>query len=209
MEFREWLAQMRAAVYRGDGAAVVGLLGQNGLPENVLQLVGEGLLAAVAQGVEGAPDFVTFAVKRLRDRDWYGDGELADHLEGLVGTAAMPELRPLGVDLDELAGILEGDPLQGIGGIDIETGEVWPNAELQYAETVGELEPERWLSVAPEGTQAGYHDMQLFIAAQTNPDLRDRLQAAIESQDPFGRFEEVLADQADVIDHWHAFSEDR
>ncbi|HEY8202622.1 MAG TPA: UPF0158 family protein [Actinomycetota bacterium] len=208
MDFREWWAQMRGAAYRGDGAAIVGLLGQNGLSGNVLQLAGEGLLAAVAQGVEGARDLAALSVKRLRDRDWYGDGELADLLEGLLA-AAMPSLRPLPVDLDELAGILEGDPQQGAGGIDLETGEVWPQFEFEYAETVGEPEPQRWLLVGPEGTQAGYHDMQMFIGALTDPALRDLLQAAIERRDAFGDFEDILADRPDVLDQWQAFSEDR
>ena len=35
-------------------------------------------------------------------------------------------LRALPVDLDELAGILEGDLLRVGGRIDIRTGEVWP-----------------------------------------------------------------------------------
>jgi hypothetical protein len=39
----------------------------------------------------------------------------------------------LPVDLEELAGILEGDPLSVGGRIDIRTGEVWPQAAIEYA----------------------------------------------------------------------------
>jgi hypothetical protein len=42
-------------------------------------------------------------------------------------------LRALPVDLEELAGILEGDPLSGGGRIDIRTGEVWPRAAIGAA----------------------------------------------------------------------------
>jgi hypothetical protein len=38
----------------------------------------------------------------------------------------MPDLRPLSVDLDELASILEGDPMHRGGRVDLETGGVWP-----------------------------------------------------------------------------------
>jgi hypothetical protein len=44
---------------------------------------------------------------------WAGDDVLADQLDALQGTGALPDLRPLPVDLDELAGILEGDPMYG------------------------------------------------------------------------------------------------
>ena len=40
----------------------------------------------------------------------------------------MPDLRPLPVDLDELAGILEGNPMYGGGRVDLAMGEVWPRS---------------------------------------------------------------------------------
>ena len=52
-------------------------------------------------------------VTALRDRSWEGDDVLADQLDALLGGGAMPDLRPLPVHLDELAGVLEGDPLYG------------------------------------------------------------------------------------------------
>src|SRR5436309_2770163 len=108
MDKKAWRAQMRGAVSRGDGAAVVGLLERDGLPGDALQLAGEGLLAALVQGVDGAAGVAALAVKALRNRDWEGDGVLADHLEGLLGVAAMPSLRPLPVDIGELRQVLEG-----------------------------------------------------------------------------------------------------
>lgn len=209
MDFREWRAQMRGAVFRGDGPLVAGLVADDVQPLSSLQLVGEGLLAALAQGVEAAPDLAGLAAKALRERDWYGDGELADQIEGLLGTRAMPGLRPIGVDLDVLGNILEGDPLQGMGRIDLETGEAWPQAEINYAETVGEEEPDRWLWVTPEGSEATYRDMQLFIDAVADTELQASLQAAIEGQDAFLDFDRVLDDFPSELDQWHAVSEDR
>ena len=54
----------------------------------------------------------------LRQRGWDGDGLLADQIEALIGTEDTPMLNPLAVDLEELANILEGDPVHGGGRID-------------------------------------------------------------------------------------------
>ena len=83
-------------------------------------------------------------------------------------------LRALPVDLEELAGILEGGPLSVGGRIDIRTGEVWPQAAIEYALETGEedeetADPERWLAVHGEGSREGYRDMELFIASVEDP----------------------------------------
>ena len=41
------------------------------------------------------------------------------------------------MSLDELAMILEGDPVHGGGRIDVRTGEVWAQPAIEYAEEVG------------------------------------------------------------------------
>jgi hypothetical protein len=91
------------------------------------------LLAALAQEVKGAAELAADCVTALRERGWHGDDDLADHLDAVLGVAAMPMLRPLAADLDELAGILEGDELGGGGRTDRQTGEVWHRAAIEYA----------------------------------------------------------------------------
>jgi hypothetical protein len=44
-----------------------------------------------------------------------------------------PMPRPLPIAVEELAAILEGDPVHGGGRIDLRTGEVWPQAAVDYA----------------------------------------------------------------------------
>ncbi len=79
-----------------------------------------------------------------RAKDYPGDGTrsgdrpcgrpcTADQLDAQLGSCPAPLLRPLPVDLEELAGILEGDPLNAGGRIDLRTGEVWPQAAIEYA----------------------------------------------------------------------------
>ena len=123
-------------------------------------------------------------------------------------------LRPLPVDLEELAMILEGDPVQGGGRIDLRTGEVWPQSALEYAEEVGEIDeddddPERWLWVHCEGSRDGYRDMEWFIDDLDDPDFADRLARAISGRGAFRRFKDRLSDRPELMTRWYAFSNDR
>ena len=55
MESKEQRSALRAAVYRGDGPAVVALLRGVGVDDDSLQLAGDGLIAAVMQRVWPEP----------------------------------------------------------------------------------------------------------------------------------------------------------
>ena len=138
MDSKEQRSALRPAVYRGDGRAVVDLLRGVGAEDDSLQLAGDGLIAAVMQGVDGAAELARGLVVGVRQRGWEGDDELGDQLEAQLGGGSAAMLRAVPVDLEELAGILEGDPL-GVGGrIDIRTGEVWSQAAIEYVLGTGE-----------------------------------------------------------------------
>jgi hypothetical protein len=215
MDSKEQRTALRAAVYGGDGPAVVDLLQGAGNYDDALQLAGDGLMAAVIQRVEGAPELVGDLVLALRQRGWDGDDDLADQLDALLGSGPAPMLRPLPVDLDELSGILEGDPLHDGGRIDLKTGEVWPRATIEYArETRDEDEdasddPERWLWVHCDGSREAYRDMELFIASVEDPGRAERLTIAIEGRGAFRRFKDLLARWPGELERWYAFSEER
>jgi hypothetical protein len=154
-------------------------------------------------------------VVELRDRGWDGDEELADQLDGPLGAGPVPLLRPLPVDLEELAGVLEGDPRSGGGRLNLKTGEVWPAAAIEYARETGEedddtgADPERWLWVQNTGSRAGCRDMVEFIDTVTHPDRADRLGIAIQGRGAFRRFKDTLARWPADRDRWYAFSDDR
>lgn len=122
---------------------------------------------------------------------------------------------PLAVDLEELAGILEGGPLIAGGRIDVWTGEVWPQAAIEYALEAREEEEdsaedsERWLPVDGEGSREGYHDMELFIASVEDSGRAERLAIAIQGRGAFRRFKDELARSPGEHDRWHALSEER
>jgi hypothetical protein len=214
MPEREERWELRGALARGEGVAVVGLLGSRPWPEDCLQLAGDGLRVALGQHVAGAEDLARECVAKLRAREWAGDDELADALEAQRGTGPARLLKPLAVDLEELAMVLEGDPLQGSGRIDLISGEVWPQAALDYAVEVGEIDeddddPARWLWVESEGSRPGYRDMQVFIAGLDDAQIADRLDRAISGRGAFRRFKDTLSAWPDLMTRWHAFSEDR
>ena len=188
------------------------VLSQDPWPADSLQLIGDGLLAAVRDDIGGAAELARTCVNALGERSWEGDRELVAALEAALGSGPTPMLRPLPVDLEELAMILEGDPVQGGGRIDVVTGEVWPQTALEYAEETGEEmddDPDRWLYVDGEGSRSGYQDMVWFIDELDDPAVAERLARAISGRGAFRRFKDTLFDRPDLMTRWYAFSNDR
>src|ERR1700733_12712533 len=123
---------VRSALLVVDGRRIVDVLSMEVWPD-LLQIAGDGLLVALTQQAEGAAELARRYAGELRDRDWAGDDELADQLDAAVGNRPAPMLRPLAVDLEQLADLLEGDPMHDGGQIDLRTGEIWPQAGIAYA----------------------------------------------------------------------------
>ena len=214
MDAREGRAELRGAVARRDAGGLVQLLIGQPLPDDGLQLIGDGLLGALRQEVPEAPRLAGECASALRVRGWEGDDELADSLEARLGTAPIRLLKPLVVDLEELAMVLEGDPVYSGGRIDLQTGEVWPNAALEDFEDTAENDwdidgPERWIWVHSHGSRSGYRDMELFISEIDDAEVADRLRIAISGRGAFRRFKDTLSRWPDLMTRWFAFSEDR
>ncbi len=136
-----------------------------------------------------------------------GPADLAVQLDAALSNRPAPMLRPLPVDLEELAGILVGDPVYVGGRIDLRTGEVWPQAAIDYAREVGEddpddKDPDRWLAVWCEGSRAAYIDMEDFIEALSHRDRADRLSIAISGRGAFRRFKDVLGRWPGELEAW-------
>jgi hypothetical protein len=215
MTERDWRRSLRGAVYRGDGVAVVAIERTRGMRDDALQLMGDGLLLAIIGRVEHAAELGADCVNALRARGWYGDHDLAQQLDAALGRGATPMRGSLPVDLDELATILEGDPINGGGRIDLRTGEVWHRAAIDYAREMGEEDEDesddldRWLRVDCEGSRDAYRDMEWYIGTIDDRDRADRLEIAIEGKGAFRRFKDVLARWPDELERWYAFCEER
>jgi hypothetical protein len=209
------LTQLRLLLARDDGAGLVSALNVAPWPDDSLQLIGDGLVAAVRGGANGSAELARVCVNALGQRRWDGDQELVVTLEAALGSGPTPMLRPLPVDLEELAMILEGDPVHGGGRVDLTTGDVWPQPAVEYALEVGEIgdeeddDPGRWLWVDSEGSRPGYRDMEWFIADLDDADFADRLARAIAGRGAFRRFKDRLSERPELISRWHAFSGDR
>ncbi len=207
------MQQLRSAVYVGDGGAVVTALA-TGMPTEALQLAGDGLIAAVAAGVPGAPELAERCSEALRERSWTGDEELATELSRALGRGPARELSPLAVDLDELADVLEASMGEDGGVIDIHTGEVWPASAMEYAREA-ELDapdfddPARCRYVPPQGSHDGYRDMEHFVAQIDDPARADLLAVAIQGRGAFRRFKDTVSRWPDESDRWYRFSDER
>jgi hypothetical protein len=194
---REALTELRGAVARRDIAAIDAAVADRDL-DAVLQLVGDALL------VDPASPLARECAGRLRRRGSDGDAELADALEGRPS-----ELRPLAVDLEELASILEGDPVQGGGRIDLATGDVWH--ESPYDDPVDDEDvddDDRWLWVEASSHE-GWSDMSEFITTVDDPGLAVRLERAIHGRRAFRRFRDELAEHPDELMRFHLFADER
>ena len=214
MSTDETRISLRVKVPAEDGTAVIEMTGP-AAPENGLQFFGDWVLAALEQHADGAVEAARLMIAALQERGWEGDDVLADQFDALLRSTAMPDLRPLRVDLDELAGILEGDPMYGGGRVDLTTGEVWPAPAVDYAREIGQEDedesddPDKWLWVHCEGSRDGYRDMERFIGTVRDPGRADRLEIAISGRGAFRRFKDVLARWPRELDRWYAFSAER
>lgn len=208
---RDEVSTLRGLVARRDSAGLVARLRSGPWPAHCLQLIGDGVLAAVEEGVRDADEVAREVVSRLSERGWEGDRELARQIESALG-APVPMLRPLPADLEDLSMVLEGGPEHGGGVVDLDTGEVWPEFALEES---GEFDEEdlddgdRWLWAESHGSGDGYRDMEDFIEKLDDEDVADRLAIAIAGRGAFRRFKDTLARWPELMTEWHAFSDDR
>jgi hypothetical protein len=91
---------LRIVVHDGDRSSLVQIL-SGGVHRDALQLVGDALVAAAAEGVAGAEELADARVDALRERGWAGDEELAAELDAALRRRPAPLGRSLPVDSEE------------------------------------------------------------------------------------------------------------
>lgn len=211
------MQELRVRAHDG-GERFVKHLSRTGLSEHSLQLIGGALVREVRAGTAGAASLARGCRRRLDERQWDGDAELAAALAGAVGDGPAPMLRALPVDLEELAFALESGPdyvSSSTPRIDLTNGDVLTGSGFDYLVETGEVpdpdtddvDPDRWLFIDSLGSRSGYRDMEWFIGQQDDPRLRARLERAISGRGAFRRFKDVLA-QVGLLNEWHEIEND-
>lgn len=205
--------QLRAASADGDVAGIVAAIEGHDVSE-VLQRAGSAVQVALRDAPDRVSPLAVSLAQRLEIRDLPGDEELAQDLLAAVRREPPPG-RPLPVDLEELSGLLEGDPVANEGGfLDLRTGEVVPafliDEEMVGADTVVDVdaEPDRWLFVPCEGSRSGWEDMATYVAAVADSHLREQLERAIEGKGAYRRFRDLIRDEG-LTQAWQEFSDER
>ncbi|MDX3638623.1 UPF0158 family protein [Streptomyces sp. MB09-02B] len=205
------LRALRGALHAQDGVTLLAAL-RRGPVREVLQLAGDGVAGTAAQGLPGAAEMAALFLGALQERGFRGDEELADRLRAAAGDAAIPFLRPLAVDLEMLAMLLESDPAESGGRVALSTGECRPALTDEPGpgpEAEEDDDPERWLYVPALGSRAGYRDMELFIEEVGDATLANRLRIAIGGRGAFRRFKDVLAGDEHSWRRYHRFRDER
>ncbi|GAA1460874.1 YciI family protein [Nocardiopsis exhalans] len=177
----------------------------------VAHRAGTAVLAALRAGQPQAADTARRCVRELRERDWPGDGLLADALDrALVDEAADTELAPVPVDLEDLADAAGSGPVEE-GAFDPVTGEVLPAAVLECDALPDgdELDWDRLITVGSDSTDA-YQDMADFTETVADADLRGRLRQQLDGRGAFRRFKNTVhGEGGDTLSSWTIFSEER
>jgi uncharacterized protein YciI len=189
----------------------------------VLQHAGRALLVELAAASPGVEPSARRCAQELEERSWEGDEQLALELlhalgepvsAGEHGIPAWP-LETARVDLADLAEHLDGDPSQGQGVVDLQTGIVWPPGITDYDpppeldQDSADYDEDRWLPYFPESGE-GYRDMLAFTDHVNHEQLRQRLLGALDGRGAFRRFRDVLHSAPDdVLTRWHIFSDER
>jgi hypothetical protein len=206
------LRELRGAVARREAAAIVAAVEGRDV-EDVLQLLGSGLLAVLADDRDLVEGLTVRVIEALRERDAEGDDVLADQLVAAVdGTPRAMTTLP--VDLEELATHLEGSYDQPGPYLDRRTGEVLPGVLTDPmwvgADEAVEIDddPERWLYLGRSGSREGWEDMASFAARVVDDRVRQRLDDAIHGKGAFRRFKNVVSDEG-LWDEWQPYSDDR
>jgi len=205
------LDQLRGAVYRRDGRGVVAILAQHG-PALCLQWAGQGLLLALAEGIDGAFPPTQQTARALRTRGLRGDEVLAEELDAATGDGPIPLRAAVTVDLGELAAVMDLDPDMGEHFLHRGTGELRMRGDSMVtgeSDDDGWLDDDDWIRVEPRESSDAWDDMAEFAAAIEDRAFGARLARAIEGRGAFRRFKDLLAEEPAVRDRWFAWSEDR
>lgn len=207
----EAIQDLRAAVAQRDAVRVVDLVARRDALD-VAHVAAPGLIHALEVGHDPARAVLARLVPRLEERGWLGDDELVEEFER-VASGEVGRLRPIPVDLEQLAWELDGPADFDEGSVlEIAIGRLWPRDPVGMAgldEPEDFHDPDAFLSIVALGSGPGYGDMRDFIGAVTDDALAERLDMAIQGKGAFRRFKDTLAPNEKWWGAWLTFSNER
>ncbi|MCP2335081.1 hypothetical protein [Actinomadura rupiterrae] len=196
------LSELRAAVFRWDGAAGFDVL-RNRPAAPVLQFAGDALACAVQAGCADAEPLARKCLDALDAREAPGDAVLARTLRRALENENDPgsDARPVPVDLGALAYAMEeGD---AITILDLRTGDLLAEEDLHEAEDLHE----------PNETQEAADDLKVVYRdpAPAYDDMHDFAEARPDTPAPMQdvrAYEDALAG-TELEFAWQLFHEER
>jgi len=118
----------------------------------------------------------------------------------------------LPIDLNKLIIAFEADRSVSDYYLGLKSGKIYYVSEWDSDEEVLEEQPENesdededWLFIPPLSSHEGYQIMVDFIDTVQNKRLREKLHLAIDGQDAFSRFKNVLIDYPHERERWFQF----
>ena len=193
-----WVDELRDA--RGDPGRLAAFLAA-GVPDDDFEQAGNAVLAV------GAADDGLRArlVGQLRARDWRGDAELADDLEGIeTGLVALVvDVFMVSEALDESDG--------AVAMLELSSGSVGPGEILELGDGPDEhdlADSSRRLPVPGEGSGETYRVMRRFAGTVADDGLRHRLAGSLDGGGAFKRFLGTVERVPGEFTRWHRYRED-
>lgn len=201
------MRELRASIATRDASRFLAAVKGRDV-DDALQQVGGGVPMALEQQRQDAEPVALSIINRLSSRGGDGDQALADELLAALRGQQL-EGRPVPVDLEMLSTALEGDDLSPGGYVDLQSGNVYSEEQVEDDDTINvDEDPDRWLGFSSRGSRSGWLDMESFAERQHDPALRERLERAIEGKGAFRRFRDLIHNEG-VADQWYVFSTDR
>lgn len=149
-------------------------------------------------------------VDALGERRWTGDPELGTDLDHYMRRTES-ELKPLQIDLADLAEMALNESAGREAYIDVAGGTLWPAIMLDDGMGPDDFDPDesdRWLYVEGLGSSAAYEVMRRFVSTVEHPDIASPLRDALVGRGAFQRFQKTLSRFESEYTRWHVYRDD-
>lgn len=197
----------KALAARDDGALLTAITGRD--IDDALQQIAVGAPLLLQSDDEQMQALVLSFVNRLISRALPGDQVLGEEILARL-RGETPPGREVRVDLGMLSAMLDDSEHVTGAYVDLETGIPIPTGDglVDAEDSVdGESDPNRYLWLDRFEARDRWDDRMAFAAQQRDPDLRRRLETALDGKGAFQAFRAAV-EEAELEERWFVFSAD-